>query len=92
MIKSALDRDQQSRAFEKPIKQFGELVVADPALLDRLDEAPDKDSFVDLYCGLAADRGIHFSRDEMLVAVQEQKHGSNWVIPNVVLRMIAERF
>lgn len=92
MLQAALARDAQSRPFEKSIKQFGEVVLNEPALLAKLDESPDKESFITLYRQLASERGIHFSRDELLVVVQEQKQGSNWVIPKAVLRLIAERF
>jgi len=92
MLQAALERDAQARPFEKNIKRFGEVVMNDPALLEKLDTSPDKESFIQLYRELAAGRGIHFSRDELLIAVQEQKQGSNWVIPKSVLRMIADRF
>jgi len=92
MLKTAMERDQMARPFEKSIKQFGEAVMNDQSLLAKLDQTPDKESFIQLYRGLAADQGIHFSRDDLLIAVQEQKQGSNWVIPKTVLRMIADRF
>lgn len=92
MLQAAQERDAQARSFEKHIKRFGELVMESPTLLAKLDTAPDKESFIRMYMDLAAGNGIHFSRDEMLIAVQEQKQGSNWVIPKAVLRMIADRF
>lgn len=92
MLQAALERDAQSRPFEQSIKQFGELVLNDPALLARLDESPDKESFIQLYRKLADEQGIRFTREELLIVVQEQKQGSNWVIPKAVLRLIAERF
>lgn len=92
MLQAALERDAQARTFEQPIKSFGEAVLNSPDLLEKLDTAPDKESFIRLYRELAAGKGFHFSRDELLIAVQEQKQGSNWVIPKAVLRMIAERF
>ncbi len=92
MLQAALARDAQSRPFEKTIKQFGEVVLNNPALLAKLDESPDKESFIQLYRQLAGEQGIHFSREELLIVVQEQKQGSNWVIPKAVLRLIAERF
>lgn len=92
MLQAAQERDAQARPFEKNIKRFGETLMNDPALLARLDSTPDKESFISMYRELAAGNGIHFSRDELLIAVQEQKQGSNWVIPKVVLRMIADRF
>jgi hypothetical protein len=92
MLKAALERDAQDRPFEKPIKQFGEIVMSDPALLAKLDETRDADSFITAYCKLAAERGIHFTTENMKVAVQEQKQGSNWILPKVVLNMVRERF
>ncbi len=92
MLQAAQERDAQARPFEKNIKRFGETVMGNPALLEKLDSSPDKESFIQLYRELAASNGIHFSRDELLIAVQEQKQGSNWVIPRAVLRMIADRF
>lgn len=92
MLESALERDLNARPFEKVIRQFGEILKDDPALIDRLDQTPDKDSFVDMYVALGAERGCQFTREDLLVVVQEQKQGSNWVIPKPVLRLIAERF
>ena len=92
MLESALERDLKARPFEKAIRQFGEILKEDHSLIDRLDETPDKQSFIDLYIALAAEHGCKFSEDDLLIAVQEQKQGSNWVIPKPVLRLIAERF
>ncbi len=92
MLQAAQERDAQARPFEKNIKRFGETLMSNPALLDKLDATPDKESFIRMYRELAAENGMHFSKDELLIAVQEQKQGSNWVIPKAVLRMIAERF
>lgn len=92
MLQAAQERDAQARPFEQNIKRFGEAVMSNPALLEKLDTSPDKESFIQMYRELAASKGFHFSRDELLIAVQEQKQGSNWVIPKAVLRMIADRF
>ncbi|MCB1801252.1 MAG: hypothetical protein KDI82_06155 [Gammaproteobacteria bacterium] len=92
MLESALERDLKARPFEKTIRQFGEILKDDRTLLDKLDQTPDKDSFIDLYVALGAEQGCEFSRDDLLIVVQEQKQGSNWVIPKPVLRLIAERF
>lgn len=91
MLKSAAERDAEARPFEKEIKAFGEIVKNNKELLDQLDRTVDQAGFIDLYCRLAADRGINFTATDMAIAVQEQKHGSQWVIPANVLRMIAER-
>lgn len=92
MLESALERDLEARPFEQVIRRFGEIIKKDPDLFDRLDETPDKDSFVDLYVTLGAEHDCVFTRDDLLIVVQEQKQGSNWVIPKSVLRLIAERF
>lgn len=92
MLKAAMERDSKSRPFEKTIKQFGEIVMTDPTLLAKLEETRDAESFISTYCRLAADRGIYFGPDDLRIVVQEQKHGSNWVIPKVVLNIVRERF
>lgn len=92
MLDSALERDQKARPFEKTIRELGELIKNDPKMYDRLDQTPDKESFVDLYVALGAENGLNFSRNDLLIVVQEQKQGSDWVIPKKVLRLVAERF
>lgn len=92
MLDSALERDAQARPFEKVIRQFGEILKSDNSLIAQLDQTPDKDSFIDLYIALGAQHGCVFGREDLLIAVQEQKQGQNWVIPKPVLRLIAERF
>lgn len=90
MIKTAAERDAQSRAFEKPVRQFGEIVMTDPSIFTKLEATKDADSFIATYCQLAADRGIHFTHDELRVVIQEQKTGSNWLIPKAVLGLARE--
>jgi len=92
MLKAALERDTQNRPFEKSIKQFGEIVMAEPALLAKLEETRDANSFIATYCKLASETGIHFTPDDMRIVAQEQKQGSNWVIPKAVLNIVRERF
>jgi hypothetical protein len=92
MLKSAQERDQMARPFEHAIRQFGEIVKGDKSMLEKLDATATKDGFIDLYINLASEHGCTFSRDDLLIAVQEQKQGSDWVIPKSVLRMVAERF
>jgi hypothetical protein len=92
MLEKSLQRDTEARPFEKEMRKFGEILLKEPSLLDQLDSAPDKNAFIDLYLRLARDRGISFSRDDLLIAVQEQKHGKNWIIPKPVLMMIREKF
>ena len=92
MLDAALERDQKARPFEKTIRQLGEIIKDDEAMYERLSETPDKDSFIDVYIALGAENDLHFNRDDLLVVVQEQKQGTDWVIPKKVLRLIAERF
>jgi hypothetical protein len=92
MLEKALQRDIEARPFEKEMKKFGEILLEEPSLLAQLDNTPDKNAFIDLYCRLARERGISFSKDDLLIAVQEQKHGKNWVLPKKVLMMVREKF
>ena len=92
MLDSALERDQKARPFEKTIRELGELIKDDQTMYDRLSQTPDKESFIDAYVALGAENGLMFGRDDLLIVVQEQKQGSDWVIPKKVLRLIAERF
>jgi hypothetical protein len=92
MLEKAHQRDAENRYFEKEIKKLGEIVMNDPDLLSRLDETPTKSAFIDMYCEMAKERNISFSKADLLIAVQEQKHGKDWVIPKKILRMIVERF
>lgn len=71
---------------------FGEILMNDPGLLERLDATPDKKAFIDMYLTLAKERGIHFSREDLMIVVQEQKQGHDWILPKKVIRMIADRF
>ncbi|MBS0270147.1 MAG: hypothetical protein JSS54_14385 [Proteobacteria bacterium] len=92
MLEKAMQRDAEARYFEKEIKKLGELVLGNPTLLDRLDHTPSKSDFIDMYCTIGKEHGINFSKADLLIAVQEQKQGHDWIIPKKVLRMIADRF
>jgi hypothetical protein len=92
MLEKGLQRDTEARPFEKEMRKFGEMLLKEPSLLAKLDATPDKKSFIDLYLRLAKDRGISFSKNDLLIAVQEQKHGHNWVLPKPVLMMVREKF
>ena len=92
MLEKALQRDAESRPFEREMKAFGEILLSEPSLLDKLDMTPDKKAFIDAYLAMAKERGIHFSREDLMIAVQEQKQGSDWILPKKVIRMIADRF
>jgi hypothetical protein len=45
-----------------------------------------------MYMAMAKERGLKFTRDDLLIAVQEQKQGQDWILPKKVIRMIADRF
>ena len=92
MLEKAMQRDAEARSFEKEIKKLGELVLSNEALLEKLDRTPSKSDFIDMYCNIAKEHGINFSKADLLIAVQEQKQGQDWIIPKKVLRMIADRF
>jgi hypothetical protein len=92
MLEKALQRDAESRPFEREIKKLGEILMADPSLLEKLDTTPDKAAFVDMYLAMGKERGINFTRDDLMIVVQEQKQGHDWILPKKVIRMIADRF
>ena len=92
MLEKSLQRDTEARPFEKEMRKFGEILLNEPNLLAELDAAPDKNAFIELYLRFAKDRGISFSKDDLLIAVQEQKHGKNWILPKPVLMMVREKF
>ena len=92
MLEKSLQRDTEARPFEREMRKFGEILLNEPSLLAELDATPDKNAFIDLYLRLAKDRGISFSKNDLLIAVQEQKHGHNWILPKPVLMMVREKF
>lgn len=92
MLEKAQQRDAENREFEREIKKFGEIVLADANLMSQLDQTPDKGAFIDRYIALAKSKGIVFTKSDLEIAVQEQKQGQDWIIPRQVLRMIADRF
>lgn len=92
MLEKALMRDAQNRSFEAEVRKFGEILKDDPALLAKLEATSDAHSFIATYVNLAAEKGIHFTADNMKIIVQEQKTGHNWIIPKSVLIMVRERF
>ncbi|MFV1922324.1 MAG: hypothetical protein ACMZ63_06965 [Methylotenera sp.] len=92
MLHSALERDANNRAFEKEVRKFGEILKDDDAMLAKLEATSDADSFIAAYVNMAAQKGIHFTADDMKIVVQEQKTGHDWLIPKVVLMMVRERF
>lgn len=92
MLDAALERDTNNRLFEKEVRKFGEIIKGNDALLAKLEETSDANSFIATYIDMAAQEGIHFTVDDMKIVVQEQKTGHDWLIPKVVLMMVRERF
>ena len=91
MLQSALDRDHKARAFEQTIRQPGEIVRNDPAMYERFDKTPDKESVINVYAALGAEKDLQSTKEDLLVVVQEQMQGPDWVVPKIVLSPIAER-
>jgi len=92
MLEKAMQQYAEARPFEKEIKKFGEILLAEPALMEQLDTAPTKERFIDMYLSMAKERGIHFTREDLLIVVQEQKQGQDWILPRKVILMIAALF
>jgi hypothetical protein len=92
MLKAAKERDALNRPFEKSMRQFGEIVMHDTKMLAKLDATRDAHDFINTYCHLAAEKGIYFTPDELRIVVQEQKNGSDWVLPKVVTNIVRELF
>lgn len=92
MLEKAYLRDAQNRAYEAEVRKFGEILKDDQSLLARLEATSDAHSFITTYVNLAAEKGIHFTADNMKIIIQEQKTGHNWIIPKSVLNMVRERF
>lgn len=92
MLEKAQQRDAESRQFEKEIKRLGEILMDEPDLMEKLDATPDKDTFIQTYLAMAQERGINFTREDLLIAMQEQKQGQDWILPRKVILMAAERF
>ena len=92
MLEKALMRDAQNRSFEAEVRKFGEILKDDPVLLAKLEATSDAHSFITAYVNLAAEKGIHFTADNMKVIAQELDTGHNWIIPKSVLSMVRERF
>ncbi len=90
MIESAKERDAQNRAFEAEVRKFGEIVLTDDSIMQKLEATRDANDFINTYCSLAAEKGIHFTQDDMRIVVQEQKTGSNWILPKPVLQLARE--
>lgn len=88
MLETVRKEVMQERAFEKEMRKFGELVIDDPGIQEQLRAINDRDVFISTYVRLAAEKGFRFTEEQMRVAVQEQKQGSDWILPRVVQSML----
>jgi hypothetical protein len=81
MLESVRQIVENERSYEGVMRTFGEILQEDPELQARLDQVVDKDEFARLYVELGTQKGYEFSLDQMLTVMQEQRQGSNWVLP-----------
>lgn len=81
MLESVRQTVENERSYEGVMRAFGEVLQEDPELQTRLDQVVDKDEFARLYVDLGAQKGYDFTLDQVLTVIQEQKQGSNWVLP-----------
>lgn len=92
MLQSVADELVRSRAFEQEMRQFAEIVSGDRELQDTLTKAVDKgvsrERFRDLYVELAAMYKLHFTAEQMEIAMHEQKQGKDKILPSMVQKLI----
>jgi hypothetical protein len=63
------------------LERFRERVLREPALQERLMQAPDTRSFTELAVGLGAEQGCAFTAEELQAAMQEARRAlrEQWV-------------
>ena len=92
MLRSVREELVHSRAFEAEMRKFAEIVSKNAALQKQLqtavDEGIDRKGFRDLYIQLAADHNLHFTADQMEIAMQEQKQGKDKILPLMVQKLV----
>lgn len=92
MLDTLAEALKTTRAFEAEMRKFGSIVTADKAvqklLSDEVDNGISSDGFCSLYVATAAKNNIHFTADQMKVAMHEQKQGSDKVLPSFVQKLI----
>ena len=92
MLKSVREELMHSRAFEGEMRKFAEIVPKNPALQKQLQAAVDggidRKGFQDIYVRRADEHGIHFTAEQMEIAMQEQKQGKDKVLPLMVQKLI----
>lgn len=84
MLETVRQSVAQERAYESVMREFGELVERDPTIQSRLDAVSDKDGLAELYVQIGSENGFHFTADQVRIVMQEQKQGSNWILPRCV--------
>jgi hypothetical protein len=93
MLKAVREELMHSRAFEAEMRKFAEIVPKNAALQKQLQAAVDggidRKGFQDLYVRLALDNGMHFTAEQMEIAMQEQKQGKDKVLPLMVQKLIS---
>lgn len=70
MIVDGLPSTPQPDGAETALQRFQRLLVTDPVLSARLQALRDPETFIDQTLALAAKRGLHFSREELLAAMR----------------------
>jgi hypothetical protein len=93
MLRSVREELMHSRAFETEMRKFAEIVSKNAALQKQLqasvDGGIDRKGFRDLYIRLAVEHGIHFTADQMEIAMQEQKQGKDKILPLMVQKLVS---
>ncbi len=90
MLKAVQETVKSERAYESVMRSFGEILERDSNLQKKLNEVVDKDGFAKIYVELAAEKGYEFTVNQMFTAMQEQKQGSNWVLPRCAQSIMRE--
>lgn len=92
MLESVSEELKYSRAFEAEMRQFAKTINNDTGLQAKLAEAVDngisRDEFRDLYVATAAENDLHFTVEQMEIAMQEQKQGKDKVLPSMVQKLV----
>lgn len=93
MLEVVRQDNLQQRPFDEAIRQFGAAVASDRGIQATLNAAIDqgmsRDDWVALYVRLAGERGLHFSAEQLQVAMQEQKQGKDKILPSAVQKMVS---
>ena len=93
MLASLSEELKHSRAFEQDMRKFADIITSTPDLQEKLTAAVDggisRDGFRDFYVSCASEHGIHFTAEQMEIAMQEQKQGKDKVLPSMVQKLIS---